>query len=251
MKFMTPYASTALIFCCFGLAVNTARAETVRDISGGRIELHEVLPGAPAELAGVDLGASPPPGSSRVLTREQLKQQITQAGFDPAPLDIPQLTRVQAAGKRWSATELSDWLLPAVRQALPPGVSLLKLKTSTSLLLSPDASIGEVRLAKLPKRTGTVQAGLSVVLLLDQEATHHLPLVAVVNISEQAAGYAVSSGADVSLVVRYRTLRVSAAATALKDGDIGDTVPFRVKSSGKTLLARLTSRQEAEVVESP
>jgi flagella basal body P-ring formation protein FlgA len=127
----------------------------------------------------------------------------------------------------------------------------VKVKVTTSVTLSPDAKIGQVKMPKLPKRVGTVQTAFTAVLTLDQETTHHLPISAVVTIDSDAARYDVERGSDVTLLIRRRALRITAAGTALKDADVGDVVSVRVKSTGHTLLARLTSTNEAEVVDSP
>lgn len=230
--------------------IGAASAEEVRQVHGLRIELGELVPDAPAELHLVDIGQSPPPGSSRLVTRKQVEQQLAQAGFASDQLQMPATVRARAEGKTMSASELSDWLAPAIKSALPQGVELVQVRTSTRLTLSPEAKVADIRVPKLPKRVGTVQLGLTAVLSLDGETTHHLPLVVVVSISPQAADYEVRQGATVTLVIQRRTLRITAAATALGGADIGDIAQFRVQSTGRTLKARVVSRDQAVVVES-
>lgn len=237
-------------FVGLGLFALPTSAEMVRDVEGLRIELGELLPDVADELKNVDIGATPPPGSSRLLTRKEVARQLQQAGFEPSLGSLPDVLRVRSPGKKYSANELSDWLTPAVRRALPSGVTLVRVKATSSVTLSPDANIGQVLMPKLPKRVGTVQTALTAVLTLDQETTHHLPISAVVTIDSGAARYDVERGSDVTLLIRKRSLRISAAGTALKDADIGDVVSVRVKNTGHTLLARLINTTEAEVVDS-
>jgi hypothetical protein len=106
-----------------------------------------------------------------------------------------------------------------------------------------------VRIPKLGKRPGSVQTGLTVVISVDSEPTHHLPLTAVLDIDPSAARYDLERGADATLVIQMQSLRVTALSTALSNADVGDTISFRVKSTGQTLLGRLVGPREAVVVE--
>lgn len=228
---------------------SAGHAETSREVLGARIELGELVPDAPAELLGVDLGKCPPPGASRIVTRQELERQLRQAGFEPGGVKLPARVRAVAPSKKLTAEELANWFTPEIQKALPSGVSLLKVKTPNGLTLSPDARVSEVRIPKLPKRSGSVQTGLTVVIAVDQEPTHHLPLTAVVDVDPAAAEYDMARGSDATLVIQMRSLRVTALASALSGADVGDTISFRVKSTGQTLLGRVTSAREALVVE--
>lgn len=245
---MKKSAYPALLAALF-LAPSPASAQGEREVFGARIELAELVPDVSEELAGVDLGKSPPPGSSRIVTRQEMERQLKSAGFEPKGVALPARVRAVAPSKKLSAAELASWFEPEIRRALPSGVSLVKLKTTMGLTLSPDARVSEVRIPKLGKRPGSVQTGLTVVISVDSEPTHHLPLTAVLDIDPSAARYDLERGADATLVIQMQSLRVTALSTALSNADVGDTISFRVKSTGQTLLGRLVGPREAVVVE--
>jgi hypothetical protein len=242
--------SPILLAAALLLLPTPGQADGEREVHGARIELSELVPGIPEELAGVDLGQSPPPGSSRIVTKKEIERQLRQAGFEPKDLDLPARVRAVSPSKKLNAEELASWFAPEIQKALPSGVSLVKVKATTGLTLSPSARVSEVRIPKLPKRPGSIQTGLTVVLTVDREPTHHLPLTAVVDVDPSAARYDMERGNDATLVIQMKSLRVAAQCTALSGADVGDTISFRVKSTGQTLLGRVQSSNQAVVVDS-
>lgn len=230
------------------LVATSVHATPLRVVAGARIELGEVLPDAPEDLRGVDLGRSPPPGTATTLTGNQVRSQLRAAGFNPAELKIPSLIRIRAEGEKLSKEQLASLAGPAVQKALPAGVTLVKLQASAALTLSPETKVGRVLLPKLPKRVGTLRTTLSVELLLEHEVTHRLPLIAIVNLSERAARHDAEKGSMIKLLVRRHSATVSATGSPLMNMDVGQVGQFRVMKTGRILKARLTSPTEAEVV---
>lgn len=223
--------------------------EATREVRGPRIELGEVVPSVAEEMKLVDLGRSPPPGGARVMTRAEIQQKLTAAGFDARGVTLPETTRVQSLGRKFSSSELAELVRPAVERSLPRGVQLSTLTTSVSLTLSPDTAAGTIQIPPVPKRIGASRIGLSVELQADGETTHRLPVIAVVLVQQAAAEYAVKRGSSVRLVVRSRNARIAAEAVALENADVDQIASFRVLASSKTLKARVISAFEAVVAE--
>src|SRR6478736_6483641 len=192
-----------------------AYAESERTIDGSRIVLKDVSDGYDeGELASLDLGPAPPPGSSRLLSRVEVEEQLRAAGDDAKSLRMPSALRVKSAAKRWSTEELREAVTPRLMAALPPGLTFKAAKLSRPLVTSPS-----------------------------------VPVTVVVVISEAATRPAANKGARVNLVIEHGPARVTALATALSDTELGAVGLFRVSTTQRVLRARLLSADSAQVVE--
>src|SRR4030095_13944317 len=105
------------------------------------------------ELADVDLGPSPPPGSSRLFARSDVVALLRSQGITRA-FAMPSTVRVQSASRRFSSTELAELVGPRVRSSLPPGATIKDLRVSRAVLASPRIEVGDVRIPRLVRRTG-------------------------------------------------------------------------------------------------
>ncbi|HEY0464912.1 MAG TPA: hypothetical protein VGC79_11910 [Polyangiaceae bacterium] len=228
----------------------SANAEAERTIDGTRIQLKDVSDGYDeGDLAGLDLGPAPPPGSSRLLSRAEVEDQLRAAGDDAKSLRMPSALRVKSAAKRWSPEELREALMPRLLTALPPGLKFKAAKLNRSLVTSPSVVIGEAHFPKFPKREGELTLTASVDLQQGGITVLRVPVTVVVLVTEAATHAAASKGARVNLVIAHGATRVSALATALSDTELGELGSFRVVSTQRVLRARLLSADSAEVVE--
>ena len=180
------------------------------------------------ELAGLDLGPAPPPGSSRLLARAEVEAQLRAAGDDAKSLRMPGALRVKSASKRWSPEELRDALTPKLLAALPLGLTLKAAKLNRSIVTSPSVVIGAAHFPKFPKREGELTLTASVDLEQDGVTVMRVPVTVVVLVSEAATHATASKGARVKLVIAHGPARVSALATALSDTELGELGMFRV-----------------------
>jgi len=236
-----------LLTCAVALP---AFAESERTIDGSRIVLKDVSDGYDeGDLAGLDLGPAPPPGSSRLLSRAEVEEQLRAAGDDAKSLRMPSALRVKSAAKRWSTDELQQAVTPRLMAALPLGLTFKSAKLSRPLVTSPSVTIGEAHFPKFPKRTGELTLTASVDLQQDGATVQRLPVTVVVVISEAATRPAASKGARINLVIEHGPARVTALATALSDTELGAVGLFRVSSTQRVLRARLTSADSAQVVQ--
>jgi hypothetical protein len=238
----------ALVIAASCLFAAPLRAEPVKHVESARVTVGDVVDAAPAELAGVDLGPAPPPGGSRLIARDELAREIRRAGADAKGVKLPELTRVVSAGKRFTPAELAALFEPALRAALPRGVTLKSVTVARGALVSPRVEAGAVFLPKLPRRRGNVKSSGTVELVLDGSVVSRVPVTLWFSIEPVAAEPVVRRGSRVDLVIERGPARITAAAVALADGEVGEVLQFRVGATQKTLRARVESRTLARVV---
>lgn len=242
--------SSVIAFLLVSAFCLSANAEAERTIDSARIQLKDVSDGYDeGELAGLDLGPAPPPGSSRLLARAEVEAQLRAAGDDAKSLRMPGALRVKSAAKRWSPEELREALTPRLIAALPVGLTFKAAKLNRSLVTSPSVVIGEVHFPKFPKREGELTLTASVDLTQGGITVLRVPVTVVVLVTEAATHAAASKGARIKLVIVRGPARVSALATALSDTELGELGMFRVVSTQRVLRGRLLSPDSAEVVE--
>jgi hypothetical protein len=129
----------------------SASAELSRTIDSARIHLSDISDGYDdGELASLDLGPAPPPGNSRLLSRNEVEDQLHAAGDDAKSLRMPSSLRVKSAAKRWSAEELRDALTPRLLAALPLGLKLKSSKLNRALVTSPSVKVGDAHFPMFP-----------------------------------------------------------------------------------------------------
>ena len=236
-----------LLVSAFSLSAN---AEIERTIDGSRIHLKDVSDGYDeSDLAGLDLGPAPPPGSSRLLSRGEVEDQLRAAGDDAKSLRMPSALRVKSASKRWSPEDLRAAVMPRLMAALPLGVTFKAAKLNRSLMTSPSVVVGEAHFPKFPKREGELTLTATVDLQQDGVTVLRVPVTVVVLITEAATHAAASKGARINLVIEHGAARVTALATALSDTELGEVGLFRVATTLRVLRARLQSPDSAQVVE--
>ncbi len=225
-----------------------ANAETERSVSGARVTLRDVVPSAPEDLGGIDLGAAPPAGGSRLITRAELSRAIVAAGAQPKELRLPKVVRVVTATKRWAPEEIAAAATPLITSQLGKGVVLKRVTARRSVNAPSSAKISVGRLPKLPKRVGTTTTTVVLEWHADGRVAARAPVAAVLEIDEEGARPTVPRGARIYLVIERGPTRVTATAVALADTDADEVGRFRVESTQKILSARVTSARTAKVV---
>lgn len=242
---MSRYSALLALTFMASAAPALAAPET-RTVTGNRVELGEILPHAPEAMHAIDICPSPQVGTSRLLDRALIERQVSSAGFDLGDLDVPSAVRVERAGRKYTPVELGELLNEPVSRALPPGVALVSVQPSVTVTLEHDAKPGAINLPKLPRRLGSVRVAFTVEFH-GEEAPIRVPVTAIVQVSAHAATSAVARGARVQLTIQRGSARITADATALGEGNVGDQLRFRVSSTGKVLRGILISPTMAKV----
>jgi hypothetical protein len=245
---MATRLSFALVIAACAAFASPAAAETRVNVSGASIRVSDIDPGAAPELADIELGRSPPPGSSRLLSRKEIRQRLREAGVDPSRVTVPASVRVEAPAERWKPEEVAVRADAAVRAALPPGVALLKLSARQGVVVPPGTTVAAAK-PMIPRRVGRHELTLVAELRQDEKIVARAPISLIVEVSAEAFAPVVRKGDRLTLVVEHGNARVGATAVALADADQGDAIWFKVTSTGKTLKAKVASREVGVVVE--
>ncbi len=238
----------ALVLLAFSTLAVPAGAESIMNVTGRTLRVGDLDPGAPAELADIDLGRAPPPGSSRLLTKKEVFDRVREAGGDPKRLSLPASFRVASTAERWKPAELAVRAEGAVRSALPLGVTLVKLSATQGVTVPPGTIVKNAR-PVIQKRAGRQEITLTAELRSEDEIVARAPIRVVLDVSEEALAPAIRKGDRMTLVIAQGNAHIGANAVALADANQGDTVLFKVTSTGKVLKGRVASRDIAVVVE--
>jgi len=239
----------APLLLAMALAATPAGAQELRLVRGAQIRLSDVVASLPAEVPDVELGAAPPPGSSRLLPKAEIEQAASRSGVSLKGLKLPTVVRVTSAAKRWSTDELVNAALPTLTSSLPSGVTVKRARTGSKAVTSPNATVSAVRVPKLPRREGEHMTTATIELSNEGEIVARLPLSVTLNISSAAAAPVVTKGTRVQLVIESGPARITATAIALSDGEIGETLQFRVATTQKILFGKLEQPTLARVVQ--
>src|SRR5262245_54691469 len=87
-------------------ATTTHAALRVIEVRGPRVHAKDIL-GASTPDASVDLGATPPIGSSKILDRAEIERAFAAANLAP-PKNIPAAVRVARKTRKLGALELNS-----------------------------------------------------------------------------------------------------------------------------------------------
>ena len=225
-----------------------AGAETKVSVDGPNVRLAEIDPGASAELGAIDLGRAPPPGASRVLTRREIRQRVRDAGRDPAGVNVPATVRIESPAERWNPAEVAVRADAVVRAALPLGVSLVKIAATQGVVVPPGTNVASVK-PVVPHGVGRHEVTVVAELRRDDEIVGRAPLSLVLEVSAEAFAPILRKGDRLTVVIEQGNARIGATGVALADANQGDSIWFRVTTTGKVLKARVASRELGVVVE--
>lgn len=226
-----------------------ASADEARVVRGAQVRLSDVVAQLPADVPDFELGAAPPPGSSRTVAKSEIVDAASKSGISLKQLKLPTAVRVTSAAKHWSTEELASAATPALLSSLPAGVSVKRAKATSKAVTSPSASISAVRVGRLPRREGEYLTTATIEISNDGQIVARIPLQLSLDISAAAAVPTITKGTRVQLMIESGPARVSATAIALSDGEIGETLQFRVASTQKILYGRVEEPTLARVVQ--
>jgi Chaperone for flagella basal body P-ring formation len=237
------------LLLALALTSGSAHGEAPRVVGGTQVRLSELVTELPADVPDVEVGAAPPPGSSRTIARGEILDAAERSGVSLKGLRLPLSVRVTSAAKRWSTEELADAATTHLLGALPAGVTVRRARATAKAVTSPRASVSAVRVPKLPRREGEHLTTATIELSNDGQIVARVPLQLSLEIPASAAVAAVTKGSRVQLVIERGSARISATAVALTDGELGDTLQFRVATTQKILYGLVLDPTTAKVVQ--
>lgn len=129
------------------------------------------------------------------------------------------------------------------------GARLMEVRAPGPIELPAPVVRREVELSQLPRRAGSVTAAATLVLFTEAGEAARIALTAHFVLPAEAAVYEVPKGSIVTLMLQRGLIEVSAQAVTSADADVGDVVPVMVRPSGKTLRAKVVSRDRVLVAE--
>jgi hypothetical protein len=240
----------ALLIAAFALALPlTASAELTQSIEHGRVLVGDLVKAAPEGLAEIDLAPAPPPGGSRLFTKAEIEQMLRQRGVDTKGLAIPASIRVVGAAKRLSQAELTTLVTPVIMQNLPRGVALTKVAPSYEVVVPPSSTVGNVDIPRHPRQKGPFRTTATVQMVSNGEIVARVPVPVILEVSEEAARPDVARGSRIGLVIDRRSLRIMTQGSCMIDANIGDVVSVLVVPTNRVVKAKITSRDEATILE--
>ena len=226
-----------------------ANADEARVVKGAQVHLSDVVAELPADVPDLEIGAAPPPGTSRTIAKSEIQDAASKSGVSLKQLKLPSAVRVTSAAKRWTTDDLANAALPALGKALPLGVTVKRAHALSRAVTSPSAAISAVRVPRLPRREGEYLTTATIELSNEGQIVARIPFQLSLDISSTAALAAVTKGTRVQLLIESGPARITATAIALTDGELGDTLQFRVASTQKILYGKLEEPTLARVVQ--
>jgi hypothetical protein len=230
-------------------ATAVASADEARVVRGAQVHLSDVVSELPADVPDLEIGAAPPPGSTRTIARNEIQDAASKSGVSLKLVKLPAAVRVTSAAKRWSTEDLTNAALPTLSRVLPLGVSIKRARAISKAVTSPSANVSAVRVPRLPRREGEYLTTAIIELSNDGQIVARIPFQLSLEISSTAAQPAVTKGTRVQLMIESGPARITATAIALSDGELGDTLQFRVTTTQKILYGKVEEATLARVVQ--
>lgn len=225
-------------------AAATSSSAAIRrvEVKGPMVHARDVLgPSAP----DVELGPTPPIGSSRVLSREAIERALTVANA-PVPKGLPAAVRVSRKTRHLGAADVASAIRASLDAApLPRGATLSNVR-ATAIEVPADFAQVRVDLPILPRRAGPTTVQATVTFLGADGAPlrkTNTPIDLV--LPPEASFPEIPRGAPITLVIRRGLVEVSVSGVAAIDGDVGGVLPVTIKPSGRVLRARAIDKTHA------
>jgi hypothetical protein len=243
------FAAAILVALAGARPANAAPPREVA-VTGSRIHLGDLAPNADAAIAAVDVGPSPAPGASRLVTKSDIAAALAAKAL-PVPPTLPEAVRVVRKAKHLLPADLDAIVRHAIDdKPFARGVSLMAVRPDHPVDVAEGWARVDVDVPRPPKRQGPfATTALASFFTADGEAIARVPVRLELAISAEGAIYDAPRGATVTLIVRRNYVEVRAPGVTTADADLGDAVPVQLRNSGRVLRARLTARDEAVAVE--
>jgi hypothetical protein len=230
----------SIALCLLSLQVYAARIEVDAD----RVLLGDVVRGVSAEVSSVDLGPSPEPGFSRIMTRRQVKSRLAQAMVKVSLVKMPKTVRVYRPKQIMSELQLKKRLVEAMEQVLPDGFELLGVHSMGGLVLPR----GPVNLKiKLPRKLRRGRLGVRARVSVGGQSPRLIAFSADIEEQVERQVIIMSRGSRVMIVAKTGQVTVQSHGVAQQNGRLGEVIAVLPKGSRKLVYAKVKSGQRVEV----
>jgi hypothetical protein len=228
-----------------GVAVGQTAKDGVRrvEIAAARIKLADIVP----ELAAIDLdlGPAPAPGTSRIVTREDIQQALKEQRVEGVG-NLPHAVRVSRKMETIEPERMRALSTAAIDgSGLRRGVRLKSLQPPASIKVASGWETVSALVPKSPRRAGEWSTTVMVAFDGGGQRLARVAVAAVFDVSAEGAAPDVSKGAAITLVVKTGLVEISTKAVANDNADVGDTLPVMLRPSGKVVRAKLIAKDRA------
>ncbi len=219
-------------------------------VASARVRLGDVVPGAPEELRAVDLGPSPAPGGSRVLSRADIVAALPE-GADAKKVSLPHSVRVVRKTTSLAAAALESLAAEAIaRRGIEKGGTLVAARPRAAVSVAAGWDRISAELPRLPRKAGKHLTTATLVFLEGDITLAKVPVPVELALPPGAALPDVKKGARLVFSVERGTFEIRVSGAAGADADVGDPLPVTLES-GKVVRGRLVSRDPAVATEAP
>ena len=205
--------------------------------------------GCGAGAPDVELGPTPPVGSSRLVERAEIERAFGAANV-PLPKKVPAAIRVTRKTRQLGAAEVSNAIRTALGSTpLPRGAMLANVRGAATEVPA-DFQRVNVELPMLPRKAGATTVQATVTFLGENDAPLQKALTPIeLVLPPEAAFPEIARGTPVTLVIRRGLVEVSITGVAATDADIGAILPVTIKPSGRVIRARAIDKTHAVALE--
>jgi hypothetical protein len=243
-------SSLLLLAALLGAAPDSPAASP-KDIvvTGTRIHLGDVLPGADSTAAAIDLGPAPAAGVSRLVTRADIVAALD-AKQVASPSSLPDAVRVVRKAKHLVPADIDALVREAAASKdLGRGVTLASVRPNRAIDVADGWTRADIDIPRAPKKAGSFSTTAIASLFAGDEVIARFPVPLDLSVSAEGATFDTPRGAQVTLIVRRTLVEVRIAGIAGTDADVGDPLPIQLRPSGRVVRARLLSKDEALALE--
>ncbi len=220
-------------------------------IARSRVLLEDLVPMVSSEIAEIDLGPTPVPGSSRLIKREDVLLALSEAGADKLA-KLPKVVRVVRKTKQLSVVQQEKLARDAAaKSTLSRGATFAGAKPKAAISVPDGYDAVTLDVPRPPRREGKHSVTATMTFLAGDEVVAKVPLQVELKLSKEAAVPDVKKGEKVLLVVKRGLIEIRASASAQADADVGEMVKVTVNDSGKVLKGLVKSASPAIVLETP
>ncbi|MEM6732427.1 MAG: flagella basal body P-ring formation protein FlgA [Myxococcota bacterium] len=213
-----------------------------REVLGERIVLADLLKDVPADIAALDIAASPDPGHRRVIRGSLIRQRLREARVLERGLRIPKRTSIVRAAQTLTEGEIENLVHALTVRTAPRNVRVSSVRARGALRLPKGEIGGRI---EWPRRVRSGPQSLRVVITVDDT-----PITTVLvssNLVVHESTTAVDRGARVGLLARIGAVEVRGIGIAQEKGRVGQNIRVLPDGAVRVVEGRVLADGRIEV----
>lgn len=236
-----------LMVGAFANAAKVPAADPRVEVRGPRVHTKDVFPSLGPDAADIDLGPTPPVGSTRVIDKGEIERAFADAKAAP-PKKIPEHVRVSRKTRKLTANEVDTAVRTAIApQRLPRNAELIKVRSNATEVAADFDHVNVELPPSIPRRAGptTISATVTFVSAENETPIYRTIVPLDISLPPEAAFAEVTKGSPISLVIKKGLVEISMPGVAAIDADVGGLCPITLRPSGRVIRARIVDKQHA------